>query len=127
MWELIPGWKTLPPVDEDESPANGTPEAWWSDDGRIGYLGHWWNGELVEDRRMTWLESAGGGSGLAAIMLWAFMIGVAGMVVWAANALGAFSLLSRWTVTDWLLLAIVFLLYQIVRLLRSRNVRRVRR
>ena len=45
-----------------EAPPNGTRAVWYIQNGRIGVFGHWQDGELVEDRRMTWIQTQGGGS-----------------------------------------------------------------
>lgn len=58
-------------------PPNGTTAHWWSDDGSEGYVGHWQDGSLVQDRRMTWLESQGGGSaavGLVWTVVWGCLV-----------------------------------------------------
>jgi len=51
-----------------EKPPNGTRAVWYIQNGRIGILGHWQDGELVEDRRMTWIEAQGGGSKVAGLV-----------------------------------------------------------
>ena len=40
-----------------DKPPNGTRAVWYIQNGRIGIFGHWQDGELVEDRRMTWIEA----------------------------------------------------------------------
>ena len=61
-------------------PPNGTPAVWYVHSGRIGVFGHWHDGELIEDRRMTWIESQGGGSkafGLLKVLLrWSLISGI---------------------------------------------------
>jgi len=45
-----------------EHPPNGTKTVWYSDDGKVAFLGHWQNGQLVQDRQLSWLAAQGGGS-----------------------------------------------------------------
>jgi hypothetical protein len=82
---ILPHWTSLPSA--DEKPANGTPTEWWSEDGLTGYIGHWWDGELVEDRRMTPLETGGSGSALVALLGIGVALGGAALLVAAAGFL----------------------------------------
>ena len=63
-----------------DKPPNGTRAVWYIQNGRIGIFGHWQDGELVEDRRMTWIEAKGGGStGVGLVMVffrWSINVGV---------------------------------------------------
>ena len=53
---------------------------WYIQNGRIGVFGHWQDGELVEDRRMTWIQTQGGGStavGLLRVCFrWSLNVGI---------------------------------------------------
>jgi hypothetical protein len=63
-----------------EAPPNGTRAVWYIQNGRIGVFGHWQDGELVEDRRMTWIQTQGGGSTAAGLLRvffrWSLNVGI---------------------------------------------------
>jgi hypothetical protein len=63
-----------------DKPPNGTRAVWYIHNGEIGVLGHWHDGELVEDRRMTWIETQGGGSTAVGLLMvcfrWSFIAGI---------------------------------------------------
>ena len=71
-----------------EAPPNGTRAVWYIQNGRIGVFGHWQDGELVEDRRMTWIQTQGGGS----------------------TAVGLLRVLFRWSLNVGILLALLYAL-----------------
>ena len=71
-----------------EAPPNGTRAVWYIHNGRIGVFGHWQDGELVEDRRMTWIQAQGGGS----------------------TAVGLLKVFFRWSLNVGILLALLYAL-----------------
>jgi hypothetical protein len=80
----------------DSKPANGTRAEWYSDNGSIGYIGHWQDGELVQDRQMTWVEYHGGGSTIAGLLWFAFAT-----VLYVGVPLGIIFLLVRFVKWAW--------------------------
>jgi hypothetical protein len=116
---ILPDWTSL--QSNNGRPANGTPTEWWSEDGLTGYIGHWRDGVVVEDRQMTALEAGGGGSSLLALLGFGLAIGVAALVVAAAGFLGIFGIAARIGLVNWLLFATAVLLYGILRLARAQS------
>ena len=49
--------------------ANETAESGGAKADRSGFIGHWQDGDLVQDRQMTWLEAHGGGSSSVGLFL----------------------------------------------------------
>lgn len=84
------------PADKEWTPPNGLRAVWWSDDGSLGFVGHWQDGKIVQDRHMNWLEEQGGGDAGAGL----FMV-VASCSLCVGIPLGALYLLVRFVKWAW--------------------------